>query len=91
MNFADYKKRRQNALRERAAMERRPTLTTQEERFLYSLRLKTMEYRTLMATLKDKLSRSDLDEILVEYNLRLRKARTNFDEHNYKMEWDVEK
>jgi hypothetical protein len=88
MNFAEFRKKRQTALQSR--VKERPTLNSQEERFLYSLRLKTMEYRTLMSTLKELLPPSQLDAILVEYNLRLRKARLNFEKHNFNYEWNAE-
>lgn len=89
MNFAEYRRRRQ-AQQPRAMKERRPTLTQQEERFLYSLHLKTIEYRTLMNTLKEHLPRNELDDILVEFNLRLKKARTNFEKQHYNYEWESE-
>lgn len=91
MNFADYRKRREATMKARVAeKERRPQMTTHEERLLYSLRLKTVEYRTLMTALKEELKREQLDHILVEYNLRLRKAKTNFNDSNYKYEWELE-
>lgn len=62
--------------------ERRPNLSKQEQRFLYSLHLKTIENRTLMATLKAYLKPSELDEIIVDYAIRLRKARKNFTDNN---------
>jgi hypothetical protein len=92
MNFTDYRKSRSSALKRRqdCRVERRPSLTTQEERFLYSLRLKTMEYRTLMATLKQVLPPSKVDEVIVEYSMRLRKARKNFESNNYDFGEDEE-
>jgi hypothetical protein len=82
MNFSDFKKIRQRRPVRDEPRERRPTLTKQEQRFLYSLHLKTIENRTLMTTLKQWLSPSQLDEIIVDYALRLRKARKNFTENN---------
>lgn len=90
MNFSDFRRRRQAALERREATVRRPVLSTQEQRFLYSLRMKTMEYRTLMSTLKQVLPPSQVDQIIVEYALRLRKARQNFEKHNYNYEWELE-
>jgi hypothetical protein len=43
-----------------------------------------------MATLKATIAPSQLDEIIVEYNLRLRKARVNFEKNNYNYEWDAD-
>jgi hypothetical protein len=90
MNFADFRKRREQQAKSRVVKERRPAMTTHEERLLYSLRLKTVEYRTLMTALKEELRREQLDHILVEYNLRLRKAKNNFNDNNYKYEWELE-
>lgn len=90
MNFADYRKNKIASLERRDAQVRRPVLTTQEQRFLYGLRAKTMEHRTLLATLKTMLPPSKVDEIIVEYALRLKKARMNFEKNNYNHEWDLE-
>lgn len=89
MNYSDYRKKRQTSFQARV-VERRPALTTQEQRFLYSLRLKTMEYRTLMATFKHMLPPSQVDAILVEYGMRLRKAKKNFELNNYDYTWGSE-
>ncbi len=89
MNFAEYRRRKQTSVQRREVKQRRPNLSTQEQRFLYSLRLKTMEHRTLMATLKNKLPSSQVDEIIVDYAIRLRKARQNFEKNNYDYEWEL--
>lgn len=89
MNFADYQRTRRARTEKRSA-PRRPLMSTQEQRFLYSLRMKTMEHRTLMATIKQVLPPSVVDELIVEYALRLKKARTNFEKNNYNHEWDLE-
>jgi hypothetical protein len=65
-------------------------MTTQEERFLYSLRLRTMEYRTLMCALRKVLPRSEVDQIIVEYSIRLRKAKRNFEKNNWQYEFGEE-
>ena len=83
MKFSEFRKIRQRRYtREEQVRERRPQLSKQEQRFLYSLHLKTIENRTLMATLKAYLKPSELDEIIVDYAIRLRKARKNFIDHN---------
>jgi hypothetical protein len=43
-----------------------------------------------MATIKQVLPPSVVDELIVEYALRLKKARTNFEKNNYNYEWDLE-
>ena len=91
MKFGEYRKAKMLSAEKRQrekAVATRHVLSTQEERFLYSLRIKTMEYRTLMCTLKDKLPRSAIDEIIVEYAMRLRKARKNFETNNFQYEWE---
>lgn len=91
--WADYRRQRMRRLddsrREREKV-RRPTLSRQEERFLYSLHLKTIEYRTLMATLKAHLTPSEYDELVVDYSIRLRKAKKNFEANNWKPEIEEE-
>jgi hypothetical protein len=93
-SFADYRKQKEQPRRtreryEEKPRERRPSLTSQEERFLYSLHLKTIEFRTLMATLKSKMTPSEFDQFIVDFNLRLRKARKNFDTAHWKDEWVI--
>lgn len=88
MNYSDFRKNRQTMIMGRAK-ERRPVLNSDAQRFLYSLRIKTMEYRTLMSVVKETLDRTQIDDILVEYSLRVRKAKNNFEKHNYDYEWDV--
>ncbi|WP_124118498.1 hypothetical protein [Paenibacillus xylanexedens] len=90
MNFSEYRRRKQVSLQRREPKPRRPILTSQEERFLYSLRVKTMEHRTLMATLKNALPPSQVDEIIVDYAIRLRKAKQNFEKNNYNYEWEIQ-
>lgn len=88
MNYSDFRKNRQTMIMGRTK-ERRPVLNSDAQRFLYSLRIKTMEYRTLMSVVKETLDRTQIDDILVEYSLRVRKAKNNFEKHNYDYEWDV--
>lgn len=86
MNFADFRKVRERQSRPEPK-ERRPKLTSQEERFLYSMHLKTIELRALMTTLRAKIPREELDEILIDYWLRLRKAKKNFEQNNWNDDW----
>lgn len=85
MNFLELRKRREQ--QKLAIKSRRPMLTSQEERFLYHLHMKNIEHRTLMLTIKQILTKEQIDDILVEYALRLRKARENFSKNNWKDEW----
>ncbi|MNU99952.1 hypothetical protein D3C71_901020 [compost metagenome] len=61
---------------------------SREEEILYYLRLKNIEQRTLMRTLKDLMSPEEYDQLIVDYNLRLRKAKKNYEKNNWKGEWD---
>lgn len=90
LKLGDFRKQRQRKTSEqrtRTHIERRPQLTTQEERFLYGLHLKTIECRTLMATLKATMAPSQYNEFIVDYSMRLRKAKKNFEDNNWKDEW----
>lgn len=88
MNFSQFRKARERRERiEPAIKERRPRLSSQEERFLYSMHLKTIELRTLMSTLRAIMPREEFNELMVEYAIRLRKAKKNFEDNNWKDEW----
>ncbi len=87
--FADFRKQRQKKPEEKKA-ERRPNFSSQEEQFLYSLHLKTIEYRTLMATLKATMTPSEFNQFIVDYAIRLRKAKKNFEANNWNHEWEIE-
>lgn len=89
LTFADFKKQRQKRPVKKA-VERRPALTSQEQRFLYSLHLKTIECRTMMATLRNTLTPAEFNHFIVDYTLRLRKAKKNFEENNWKYEWELD-
>jgi hypothetical protein len=82
MNFAEF--RRSRTVRKQEVARERRNLTSQEQCLLYGLRLKTMEH----ITLKQVLPPSKVDEIIVEYAMRLRKAKKNFESnnHNYTLE-----
>ena len=86
MNFSEF--RRSRTMRKQEVVRERRSFTSQEQCLLYGLRLKTMEHRTLMVTLKQVLPPSKVDEIIVEYAMRLRKAKKNFESnnHNYTLE-----
>ncbi|RPK20103.1 hypothetical protein EDO6_06642 [Paenibacillus xylanexedens] len=43
-----------------------------------------------MATLKNALPPSQVDEIIVDYAIRLRKAKQNFEKNNYNYEWEIQ-
>lgn len=90
MNFADYRRRREIASQRRTQMARREPFTNREQQVLYHLRLKTMEHRTLLAALKKGLPSDVLDEVIVDYAIRLRKAKSNFEKNNYRMEWELD-
>lgn len=57
--------------------------TNREEELAYFLRLKTIELRSMLTTLKKVLSEEDYNHFIVEYNLRLKKARTNYEKNNW--------
>lgn len=84
--FAEFRRQKERKP-ERKPAERRPALSSQEERFLYSLHLKTIENRTLLATLKATMTPSEFNKFIVDYAIRLRKAKKNFENNNWKDEW----
>lgn len=86
MNYREF---RQLRLR-KATRDRQPSISNkQDQRLLYSVHLKTIENRTLLETLKHNLAPDKFDEVIVDYAIRLRKARSNFVTNNIGKELDM--
>lgn len=85
MNYAEFRRLRKR----RPIRECQPEYTKQQDRLLHAIHLKTIENRTLMTTIKENLPPSKVDEIIVDYAIRLRKARRNFDSNNISKELNI--
>lgn len=76
-------------IRQRRPSRETPDVPKQDKRLLYSVHLKTIENRTLMETMKQSLPADQYDQIIIDYAIRLRKARQNFMNNNIGKELDM--
>lgn len=85
MNYREFRQIREQG----SSKERRHDAVKKDNRLLYNVHLKTIENRTLMETLRYHLPTEQFDTIIVDYAIRLRKARKNFESNNIGKELDM--
>lgn len=85
MNYGVYRRLRHGVDKQ----GRPPKSISEDQRLLQRVHLKTIENRTLLETLKHHMSSDKFDEIIVDYTIRLRKAKNNFERHNIGKELDI--